>query len=193
MLRRQHRRVRVLTHVKTAYGNAQDANLDIPIDIIHQVEINSWPPHVLSLKPGSVCIVLRNISPLLRNGTRVVIKRLQQFCILATIVTGPHKGDDVLIPRIKFVDNNLESGLPKQIFRKQFPIRLAWAMTINKAQGQTLAKVWIYLEDQCFAHGQLYVAFSRAVAPQSCCVFTSNRQVNDEASATNVVWPEFLL
>lgn len=192
MLRRQHRRVRVLTHVKTAYGNAQDANLDIPIDIIHQVEINSWPPHVLSLKPGSVCIVLRNISPLLRNGTRVVIKRLQQFCILATIVTGPHKGDDVLIPRIKFVDNNLESGLPKQIFRKQFPIRLAWAMTINKAQGQTLAKVWIYLEDQCFAHGQLYVAFSRAVAPQSCCVFT-NRQVNDEASATNVVWPEFLL
>ena len=37
----------------------------------------------------------------------------------------------------------------------------AFAMTINKAQGQTLQRVGIYLDTPCFSHGQLYVAASR--------------------------------
>ena len=49
--------------------------------------------------------------------------------------------------------------------RRQFPIRLAFAMTINKAQGQSLKRVGIYLKRPVFAHGQLYVALSRAGIP----------------------------
>ena len=48
--------------------------------------------------------------------------------------------------------------------RRQFPLRLAYSMNINKAQGQTFEKVALYLQRQCFSRGQLYVAFSRARA-----------------------------
>ena len=44
----------------------------------------------------------------------------------------------------------------------QFPIKLAWATTIHKSQGQTFDKVAIDMDTGSFAHGQTYVALSRA-------------------------------
>jgi ATP-dependent DNA helicase PIF1 len=46
----------------------------------------------------------------------------------------------------------------------QFPIWLSFAMTVNKAHGQTIPNVGVYLPEPVFSHGQLYVALSRATA-----------------------------
>ena len=46
----------------------------------------------------------------------------------------------------------------------QYPIKLAWAVTIHKSQGQTFENVILNLDTGSFAHGQTYVALSRVVS-----------------------------
>ena len=55
--------------------------------------------------------------------------------------------------------------------RLQFQIRLASAITINKAQGQSLELCGLYLHTDCFSHGQLYVAYSRVGNPGNLFIY----------------------
>ena len=71
-----------------------------------------------------------------------------------------HQSKRVLIPRVVLAPPDVD--LAFVLRHCQFPVRLAWAMTINKAQRQTLDKVGIHLEEPAFTHGQLYVALLRA-------------------------------
>ena len=66
--------------------------------------------------------------------------------IEATILTGCSKGEDVFIPQIPMVPNDM----PFEFKRLQFPVRLAFAMPINKAQGQSLKVAGINLGTSCF-------------------------------------------
>ena len=65
-----------------------------------------------------------------------------------------------VIPRIYLAPS--QTRLPLQLRRRQFPVKLAFAMTINKSHGQTLRRVGIFLPEPPFGHGQLYVNCSRA-------------------------------
>ena len=77
-----------------------------------------------------------------------------------TIVSeGVFYNNKVLLPRIALYPS--QTKLPFQFKRLQFPIRLAFATTINKAQGQTMDKVGLYLPKQPFARGHPYIALSR--------------------------------
>src|SRR5881392_4242231 len=73
------------------------------------------------------------------------------------ILGGKHAGKTVFIPRIPLSPPEL----PFDFHRIQYPLRLAFAMTINKSQGQTLTHGGLVLKDPVFTHGQLYVALCR--------------------------------
>ncbi len=98
--------------------------------------------------------MLRNINqPQLCNGTRLAVKKLMNNVIEATIIKAKYKGEDVLIPRIPMIPTDL----PFDFKRLQFPVRLVFAKTINKSQGQSLEVCGIKLEFPCFAHGRRVV------------------------------------
>ena len=94
-----------------------------------------------------------------------MLKHIGKYILKAKIVTGLEhcKGKFVLIPRIILQTQKKKLGFVLK--RKQFPIRLAYCMTINKSQGQSLRNVGLHLPRPCFGHGQLYVALSRVGDP----------------------------
>jgi hypothetical protein len=85
----------------------------------------------------------------LTNGTRLIVVKLMQHIIDAEIATGPDKGRRVFIPRLSITPSDTER-MPFTLRRRQFPLRPAFAMTINKAYGQTLQTVGVYLPKLVF-------------------------------------------
>ncbi|GBM07896.1 hypothetical protein AVEN_96509-1 [Araneus ventricosus] len=103
-------------------------------------------------------MLLRNPHPpSLCNGTRLCIKKLMPNIIETTIMTGHAAGENIFICRIPIIP----SDFPFQFKCLQFPVRLGFAMSINKAKGQSLKVVGLGLLKPCFSHGLLYVGCSR--------------------------------
>jgi len=146
---------------------------DYPQELLNSLTPSGTAPHKLCLKVGAIIMLLRNLNTDrgLCNGTRMVVTEMREHVIDAKVITGTAAGNTVFIPRI---DLETDSGLPFQLRRRQFPVKLAFAMTINKSQGQTLDKVGIYLPNPVFSHGQLYVAFSRVRKSSDVKVFVKD-------------------
>lgn len=87
-------------------------------------------------------ILLRNICPAegLANGTRLVIRQLSRRVICAEIITGSRVGALALIPRLTMISS--DDDLPFVLMRLQFPVRPAFAMSINKSQGANITSCW---------------------------------------------------
>ena len=119
------------------------------------------PLHKLTLKEKAIVMLLSNLdtSAGLSNGTRLEILEIRVTVLKCKIISGAHKGDIVIIPKINNYGKPYNLGFV--LVRYQFPICLSYAMTINKSQGQTFDKVGLYLDMPVFSHGQLYVGCSR--------------------------------
>jgi len=107
-------------------------------EFLRSLKMSDLPPGELKLKIGVPIILLRNLNPSegLCNGTRLIVRNFQNKVIDAEIITGPHIGKRVFIPRITLSPS--ENSLPFTLKRLQFPIRVAFSMTINRAQGQNI-------------------------------------------------------
>ncbi|XP_031099739.1 uncharacterized protein LOC116003940 [Ipomoea triloba] len=142
--------------------NGMLADMHTP-EFLNGLKASGIPNHTLTLKVGSPVMLLRNIDHSLGlcNGTRLVITRLSDHVVEAKIAAGNNAGEIVLIPRMSMTPTDIR--LPFKFQRRQFPLMLSYAMTINKSQGQTLSHVGLLLRKPVFVHGQLYVAASRGI------------------------------
>jgi len=158
---------------------------------LHSLKISGLPNQSLELKIGAPVILLRNLNQSIRlcNGTRLVVTKMGDLVVQARVISGLKVGDTVLIPRIDLTPSNLPD---LQIRRRQFLLKLAFAMAINKSQGQTLNQVGVYLPRLVFSHGQLYVALSRVSSPSGLKVLTCNQRGVPIDVTKNVVYKDVL-
>jgi ATP-dependent DNA helicase PIF1 len=129
-------------------------------------------------------ILTRNIGTGLCNGTKLTCVDFYPKLIKCAIATGERKGEIVYIPRMPLIPT--EQKLSFILKRVQFPIKPAFAMTINKSQGQTLSFVGLSLLQPVFSHGQLYVACSRVTAKKNLKIALTN----PDRLTKNIVWQQ---
>ena len=168
----------------------EDGTDHIPQEFLRSQTPSGLPPSRLNLKVGAPIILLRNLYPASGecNGTRMVITRLGRRCIEARILGGEFNSQLHLIPRIKLTIT--KTDLPYILSCRHYPIRLCFAMTVNKSQGQSLKTVGVDLRTSVFTHGQLYIALSRVTSVQGVTVLLSE---NGDKKTNNVVYLEVLL
>jgi hypothetical protein len=149
---------------------------------------NGCPSHKLLLKVNDICIVLRNLNKRdgLTNNTRVRITRINRFGIgVRTLGSTPKS---FVIPRIKF-KFRVPFGHSFTMTRTQFPLRLGYCMTFNKAQGQEWERVLADIRKAPFTHGHLYVVASRIRQSCNIRVFCGPEHIFEGSPmATNVVY-----
>ncbi|XP_031118021.1 ATP-dependent DNA helicase PIF1-like [Ipomoea triloba] len=159
-------------------------------EFLNTIRASGLPNHSLTLKVGSPVMLMRNIDHSLGlcNGTRLVVTRLGNHVVEGSILAGPNAGTKVLIARMTITPS--DPRLPFKFNRRQFPLMLSYAMTINKSQGQTLSNVGLILKKPVFVHGQLYVAASRVSQPDGLKILVCDESKQDCNSTTNVVYKE---
>lgn len=172
-----------------------------PPELLHSLDPQGLPPHELQLKVGMPIILLRNLCPAagLANGTRLIVTQLGKYSIQGRITSGTHINEIVDLPRIDLTSK--EGEYTFTLRRRQYPIKPAFALTINKAQGQTLQRVGVYLPTPVFAHGQLDTAITRVGDPAGLTIMLAHKHLDrapsdeDPAHLThtyNIVYKEAL-
>jgi ATP-dependent DNA helicase PIF1 len=160
---------------------------DLPVEVLNNMYRPGLPVHNLKLKVKALVMCMRNMSRDVCNGTKLQVQNLYPNLIDCLILTGPARGNTISLPRIMLTDNRSPDTVILR--RRQFPITLAYAMTIDKSQGQSLQRVGVALESPCFAHGQLYTALSRCRDPSSLALYVPQGDISGR-KVKNVVWTE---
>ncbi|CAN1216856.1 ATP-dependent DNA helicase PIF1 [Linum perenne] len=179
-------------YIDNEKGKQSIIDPEFPVEMLNSLQVPGFPDHEIKLKVGVPIILLRNIDQTagLCNGTKMVVKLLGQWFIEAQIISGSNLGESVFLPRMTLTTEY--SSLNIVLSRRQYPIAICFAMTINKSQGQTLQQVGLCLQHQVFSHGQLYVALSRVTTRSGLKILSCDSDGNHLKTMQNIVYKEIL-
>jgi hypothetical protein len=153
------------TLLATAFDDMQfNRDLDsYPSDYIASLILHGVPASNLQLKIGGRYMLVKNYDAKRGaiNGTLCELMQCSRCLLQVRLLSGTQEGRIIMLPRCSFTVTSENSGLPFQFSRVQFPIIPAYCVTIHKAQGQSLDQAGLFVDRDCFAHGQLYTALSR--------------------------------
>ena len=159
--------------------------------LLNTVSASGAPEHYLRLKINDICLVLRGLRPAgLATNERVRIIQFYSNCVKVETLQTPSR--TIYIPKIRFkFPTNFNSSY--KMIRTQFPLRLAYCMTYNKSQGQTLNRVLLDTTEEPFAHGHAYVAMSRVRTRKNICIFLHPHAIREgHPTLTNVVYDKII-
>jgi ATP-dependent exoDNAse (exonuclease V) alpha subunit len=130
-----------------------------------QFEEKSYPTEFeLKLKPGAKVMFLKNDHHgRWVNGSLGYVSEAEDDFVTVDIDGVTFELKKEVWQKIKYVFNEKTKRVEEEVIGTfiQYPLRLAWAVTIHKSQGMTFDKVVIDLGQGAFSHGQTYVALSR--------------------------------
>jgi len=157
-------------HLEALKGRAQTAMAEVNGDFgrgdVYPADLE------LQLKVGAQVMFLRNDAagygepPRWVNGTIGTVTRIAGGRIRVEIEGVEHEVEPAVWERYRYSYNPATKTLSRDIVAEftQFPLRLAWAVTIHKSQGKTYRRAVVDLGSGAFAPGQTYVALSRLTA-----------------------------
>ena len=115
-------------------------------------------PKQIVVRIGAKVMIIRNLDVAggVVNGTVGILQSVHKKVLMVKRLDG---SEIIPIPKVKQKIQLKNHGI--SVYRVQYPIILSWACTVHKAQGMTLGKCFVYMENSFFASGQVYVALSR--------------------------------
>jgi hypothetical protein len=172
-------------------GSEEEGELMYPPEYLNSINCSGLPLAHLRLKVGCPVMVLCNLDPAkgICNGTRGILTKIGLRVLEIELLNNNHTRSRVFIPRIGIIPSDHQ--IPFSFKRHQFPIRLCFAMTINKSQGQSVKHVGLDLRCPVFTHGQFYVAISRVTSVNNIKAIWN--PILTEPVTKNIVYPEVIL